>query len=170
MPYLKQAIIKYKKTTLSIKYYLLERYALQLFNDGDNNRRRDYYAENKKAINKKIRTELDTKIIDKNVSQYVEYWLYHSLEEIRMKDLSKCEERNKSQREALKEKYSILEKDVLLKKIDCLEWKVEKLKHPENAKKEIERYNKNNGTNITYKDEIVNCQVSPRCTISKAIS
>ena len=156
MPYTKQAIIKYKKTTLSIKYYLLERYALQLFNDGDNLHRRDYYAENKKIINKKIRTELDKNHIDKNLSQYVEYWLFYSIEDIRLNNLSRCEERNKSQRESLKEKYSILEKDELLEKIKCLEWKVEKLKHPEHTKEEIERYNENHGTNLTYKDEIIN--------------
>jgi hypothetical protein len=114
LPYTKQAIIKYKKTTLSIKYYLLERYSLRLFNDGDNHHRRDYYAENKKIINKKIRTELDNKNIDKNLSQYVEYWLYWEIEKIINNNWSMCEDRNKSQRESLKKKYSIVEIDKLL--------------------------------------------------------
>ena len=46
-----------------------------------------------------------------------------------------CEERNGRQREALKKKYSILKIDELLEKIDCLEWKIEKLKYPEETKK-----------------------------------
>ena len=156
MPYTKQAIIKYKKTTLSIKYYLLERYSLYLFNDGDNNRHRDYYAKYKKIINKKIRTELDTKHIDKNLSQYVEYWLYYEIEKILIDEWLMCEDRNKSQRESLKAKYAILDKDKLLEKIKCLEWKVGKLSHPEHTKKEIERFNVREGTNYTYEDTIIN--------------
>lgn len=159
MPYTKQAIIKYKKTTLSIKYYLLESYALRLFNDGDNRRHRDYYAENKKIINKKIRMELDKKNIDKNLSQYVEYWLHYSIEKILMDNFLDCEERNGRQREALKKKYSILKIDELLEKIDCLEWKIEKLKYPEETKKEIERYNERTGKNLTYTELInKNCE------------
>ena len=156
MPYTKQAIIKYKKTTLSIKYYLLEDYATYLFNDGNNNRRRDYYAENKKIINKKIREKLDKAHIDKNLSQYVEYWLHREIEKMLIHRWLKCEDRNKSQREALKAKYAILEKDKLLEKIKCLEWKVGKLSHPEHTKKEIERFNEREGTNYTYEDTIIN--------------
>ena len=156
MPYTKQAIIKYKKTTLSIKYYLLEDYATYLFNDGDNNRRRDYYAENKKIINKRIREELDKTHIDKNLSQYVEYWFHGEIEKILIHRWLKCEDRNRSQRESLRTKYAILEKDKLLEKIKCLEWKVKKLSHPEYTKKEIERFNEREGTNYTYKDTIIN--------------
>ena len=156
MPYTKQAIIKYKKTTLSIKYYLLEDYATYLFDDGDNNHRRDYYAENKKIINKKIREKLDKTHIDKNLSQYVEYWLHREIEKMLIHRWLKCEDRNKSQREALKAKYAILEKDKLLEKIKCLEWKVSKLSHPEHTKKEIERFNEREGTNYTYEDTIIN--------------
>lgn len=143
MPYTKQAIIKYKKTTLSIKYYLLEEYGVQLFNDGDNYRRRDYYAENKKIINKKIRTELDNKNIDKNLSQYVEHWLYWKIKESIMSDWMRCEERNKSQRESLNKKYSIVKIDELLEKIDCLERKVFFLEDTEELEKYFKEKNQN---------------------------
>ena len=155
MPYTKQAIIKYKKTTLSIKYYLLEGYATQLFNDGNNMFPRDYYSENKKAINKKIRTELDTRNIDKNLSQYIEYWLFYEIRGMIYDFWTKCEDRNKRQREQLKKKYSIIEKDKLLEKISCLERKIYDYKYPKESKEEIERVNEHLGLNITY-EEVLN--------------
>ena len=69
-------IIKYKKTTISVKYYLLENYARHLSNEGYIHRK-DYYKDNQKIINKLIREELDRENITDKLSQYVEYWLYN---------------------------------------------------------------------------------------------
>lgn len=114
--------------------------------------RRDYYSENKKAINKKIRMELDKKNIDKNLSQYIEYWLVYELRRILDDSWSRCEDRNERQREQLKKKYSIIEKDKLLEKISCLERKVNNYKYPKATKEEIERINEDLEIKITYEE------------------
>ncbi len=82
--YLKRSTIKYKQTTISVKYYLLEKYAHYLcYRDGDvNTYRIDYYQKNKKFINT-------------NLSQYVDYWIYHKTIEFMSKELASCEKKIK---------------------------------------------------------------------------
>jgi hypothetical protein len=53
--------------------------------------------------------------------------------------LNRSEDRNQRQRETLKKKYDIVEKDKLLEKIDCLRNKLYFYEHPEEVKKYIKR-------------------------------
>ena len=154
-----KVVIKYKDTTISVNYHSLLYYSNVLLSNKRENPRDNMYLLNKKYIHKKIREELDRMYQQKqersNVSQYVEYWLAEETRTMLYKIYERCEERNKNQRESLKEKYSIIEKDKLIEKISCLENIIDAYKYPKRTKEQIEKYNKDYDENLTYK-ELVN--------------